>query len=76
MFEHTKEAIDSPNFALKEKIRLSNRKINFLVAFLKTLTDPCTQDRECLGQWIPDSEERIDPNDDQLNAIDQYGNFL
>jgi len=75
MKENTSEALESKNFEL-ETLSLNNRQVNQLVAFLKTLTDPCTQDRECLGQWIPDPEQRIDPNDDQLNAIDQYGNLL
>jgi len=75
MTANTEEALDADNFAL-ETIDLSNKEIRHLIAFLKTLTDPCTQDRECLGQWIPDAEERIDPNGDQLNAIDQKGNLL
>lgn len=75
MKRNTREALRSNTFAL-EDIHLSKRKIGQLVAFLKTLTDPCTKDRECLGQWIPDSEDRVDPNGDQLNAVDQYGNLL
>jgi len=75
MTANTKEALHAENFAL-ETLSLSNHQVDQLVAFLKTLTDPCTQDRECLGQWIPDSQQSIDPNDDQLNAEDQYGNLL
>ncbi|MCK5477325.1 MAG: hypothetical protein KAI44_00260, partial [Methylococcales bacterium] len=76
MSENTQEASSSPNFALLETIQLSDMQVGFLVEFLKTLTDPCTQDRECLGQWIPDGEERNDPNGDQLNAIGQDGSLL
>ncbi|MCK5190158.1 MAG: hypothetical protein KAR12_08905 [Methylococcales bacterium] len=76
MSENTQEASSSPNFALLETIQLSDMQVGFLVEFLKTLTDPCTQDRECLGQWIPDGEERNDPNGDQLNAIGQDGRLL
>ncbi len=72
MKENTKEALKAPNFAL-ETIRFNKRKVYYLVEFLKTLTDPCTKDRECLGQWIPDDE---DPNGNQLNAIDENGNLL
>jgi cytochrome c peroxidase len=32
-----------------------------LVAFLKTLTDPCVKDRSCLSPWIPD-ESLQDPD--------------
>ena len=70
-----KEALSSENFAL-ETVHLTNKQVGYLVEFLKTLTDPCTQDRECLGQWIPDGTERNDPNGDQLNAVDQQGNLL
>ncbi|MEE9338333.1 MAG: cytochrome c peroxidase [Methylococcaceae bacterium] len=73
MSENTHEALYASNFAL-ERIRLNNRKVYFLVEFLKTLTDPCTTDRKCLGQWIPD--KRDDPNGHQLNAVDQFGNQL
>ena len=75
MLANTQEALSSPNFAL-ETIHLSDMQVGFLVEFLKTLTDPCTQDRKCLGQWIPDGVDRNDPNGDQLNAIGQDGNLL
>lgn len=75
MSANTQEALSSPNFAL-ETIQLSDMQVSSLVAFLKALTDPCTQDRECLRQWIPDGEERNDPNGDQLNATGQDGNLL
>mgnify|MGYP000288195068 CR=1 FL=1 len=75
MTVNTEEALSSENFAL-ETVHLTNKQVGYLVEFLKTLTDPCTQDRECLGQWIPDGTERNDPNGDQLNAVDQQGNLL
>ncbi len=73
--ENSLEAYHADNFALQE-IQLSEMQIGFIVEFLKTLTDPCTQDRKCLGQWIPDSEDRIDPNGEQLNAIGEDGKLL
>ena len=75
MTENTEEALSSSTFAL-ETIHLSDMQVGFLVDFLKTLTDPCTQDRNCLGQWIPNPKVRNDPNGDQLNAIDQQGKPL
>lgn len=75
MSENTKEALNASSFAM-ETVHLNDREIDYLVEFLKTLTDPCTTDRECLGQWIPDAEIRNDPNGDQLNAVDQDGNLL
>ena len=47
-------------------IRLKPRDIGALVAFLRTLTDPCIKDAECISEWIP--EEDQDPNGDQLDA--------
>ncbi len=64
---NTRKALIASSFALKKPVDLTDRQVNYLVAFLNTLTDPCTKDRACLSKWIPDD---IDPNDDQLNAID------
>ncbi len=72
MEENTREALNSPNFAL-EKVQLQDKEVDYLVAFLKSLTDSCVTSRACLGQWIPDTD---DPNGDQLNAVDQFGNSL
>ena len=46
-----------------------------LVAFLKTLTDPCVKDRSCLAPWIPDTGE-IDPDGLRLDAVDNNGASL
>ena len=43
-------------------------------AFLRTLTDPCTLDRNCVAPWIPEPDEA--PDENQLNAIDEDGNPL
>ncbi len=40
-------------------------------AFIRALTDPCTQDRACLAPWIPEPSEA--PDDNQLNAVDAGG---
>ena len=46
----------------------------FLLAFIESLTDPCTLDRACLAPWIPDPSEA--PDDNQLNALDINGDPL
>ena len=51
---------------------LSNAPL--LLAFLETLTDPCTLDRACVAAWIPDAGEA--PDDNQLNATDVNGTPL
>jgi cytochrome c peroxidase len=43
-----------------------------IVAFLRTLTDPCLRDRACYGRWIPRPDEAPDAH--QLNATDASGN--
>lgn len=42
-----------------------------VVAFLRTLTDPCLRDRACLARWIPRPDEA--PDAFQLNAVDATG---
>ena len=42
-----------------------------LVAFMRTLTDPCLKTRSCIGRWIPKPEEGRDTL--QLNATDATG---
>jgi cytochrome c peroxidase len=57
-----------PNF------NLSNTEETELVAFLRTLTDPCLRDRTCIAPWIPTPDE--DPDGNQVNAVDANGNPL
>ena len=56
-------------------LNLSEEQVAQLVAFLKTLTDPCLKDRSCIGKWIPTGAS---PNPDLLrvNAIGHDGNPL
>ncbi len=49
--------------------------VNDLVAFLKTLTDPCVKDRTCLSPWIP-AGMGSGPDGLKLNAIDNTGASL
>lgn len=53
-----------------QSVQLTDTEVDNLVEFLKTLTDPCTQNRACLSPWIPDPINDVDPNGDQLNAVD------
>ncbi|MGV6808514.1 MAG: cytochrome-c peroxidase [bacterium] len=55
-------------------IDLGDTEVYYLVEFLKTLTDPCVKDRDCLAAWIPPAGE--DPNGDQLEPVDASGQSL
>lgn len=55
-------------------VTASNGQIYDLVEFLKTLTDPCVKDRNCIGQWIPLNV--AGPDNLQLNAEDASANLL
>ena len=46
-----------------------------LVEFLKTLTDPCVKDRNCLAPWIPDAGD-TNPDGLRVIAIDNTGALL
>ncbi len=52
----------------------TDEQVNDLVEFLKSLTDPCITDKECIGQWIPTNGHG--PDCLQLNAVDANGNLL
>ncbi len=69
MQANTQLAIDSANFESIDTT-LTDTQVGYLVTFLKTLTDPCVKDRQCLSSWILDPEVNNDPNGDQLNAVD------
>ena len=53
-------------------VAISDGDVSDIVAFLHSLTDPCTLERACLSPWIP---ENTDPGPDglQLNAHDRAG---
>lgn len=55
-------------------VNLNNGERNDIVAFLRTLTDPCVTSRACLSPWIPTGAEAADNL--QLNAVDGNGNAL
>lgn len=56
-------------------VDLDNRQVSDLVAFMKALTDPCVQDRDCVAPWIPDASDS-DPDGMRLVAKDVNGNLL
>lgn len=43
-----------------------------LVAFMHSLTDPCTQNADCLRKWLP-NPALGDPDNLQLHAVNQRG---
>lgn len=53
---------------------LTNNERADIVTFLRSLTDPCVQDRNCLAPWIAQTLEAAD--EQQLNARDGGGNLL
>jgi len=68
MKSNTQDALNHWNFALTPQT-FSNQQVNQIVAFLKTLTDPCTKSASCLAPWILfDNDTDQDPNGDQLIA--------
>jgi cytochrome c peroxidase len=46
-----------------------------LVEFLKTLTDPCVKNRDCIASWIPDNSDE-NPDGLRVDAIDNAGALL
>lgn len=58
-----------------ENVSLTDEQVGYLVEFLKTLTDPCVTNRDCLAPWIPDTSGS-GPDGLQLNAVDNNGDFL
>ncbi len=55
-------------------VTATDGQISDLVSFLKTLTDPCVKDRDCLSQWIPANV--TGPDGLQLNAVDASSDLL
>ena len=56
-------------------VAFTENDVTDLVEFLKTLTDPCVKDRDCLAPWIPNAGD-TNPDGLRLNAIDNTGAFL
>ncbi|MEW5250657.1 hypothetical protein [Microbulbifer discodermiae] len=81
MLENTQLAIEklqanrAAGIASLQNVNLDNQQFTDLMAFLETLTDPCVEDRACIGQWIPNAGD-TNPDALRVNAIDYNGNFL
>jgi cytochrome c peroxidase len=58
-----------------EDVPLSAGDVGDLVAFLKSLTDPCIQSRDCLQPWIPTRDDH-GPDGLLLQAVDAHGKRL
>jgi cytochrome c peroxidase len=56
-------------------LELDDADVADLVTFVETLTDPCVEDRVCLGAWIPDTSD-TGPDNLQLNGFDEDGDDL
>jgi enediyne biosynthesis protein E4 len=66
----TREIIAHASFSAAEpmlpKRSLSDEEVSSVVAFLRTLTDRCAADVECISAWVPASEE--DPDGHMLGG--------
>lgn len=60
--------------SLLTQVELSDEQIDDLVSFLHALTDPCVEDRACIGKWVP--ENVPGPDALQLNATNAAGDLL
>ncbi len=79
--ENTQAALDqlernqAQGYSPLDSVQLSDDQVSDLLAFLKSLTDPCVKDRACLQDWIPDPSTLVrDPL--LLIARDHQGNLL
>jgi cytochrome c peroxidase len=70
--EHALEQLESNRqngISPHTSVKMTDKQIDQIVAFLNTLTDPCVLDKECQSKWVPanpDSQENRLLN--QLNA--------
>jgi cytochrome c peroxidase len=51
---------------------LNDSQVDDIVEFLKTLTDPCLKDQQCLAKWIPGPNDP-DPDSLRICAKDKTG---
>ena len=48
------ESMSTQEGVVNTQADLSDDQVNDIIEFLKTLTDPCTNDEACLAPWLPD----------------------
>jgi cytochrome c peroxidase len=82
MLSNTQQALDQLESnrtnnvsGVHQNIAFTEDDVTDLVEFLKTLTDPCVKDRDCLAPWIPQGTG-VGPDGLELNAIDNTGALL
>ena len=65
-----KNTLEAAKYGLELKAikNISNTDVKNLLAFLKTLTDPCVKSAKCLSPWIPKKADN-DPDGMMLHAI-------
>ena len=68
-------ALQSQGLSKLQIFDYSDEQLDDVLAFLKTLTDPCTTKPSCMNKWVP-TEDENDPDGTRLIAIDQDGNAL
>jgi len=54
---------------IESKPNITKDDVRYLVSFLKSLTDPCVNDRDCMSKWIP-AADMNDPDGLMLHAVD------
>ncbi|MCM2680500.1 cytochrome-c peroxidase [Echinimonas agarilytica] len=57
--------------SLLKPAALTDDEIDDLIAFIESLTDPCTQNAECLADWIP-SDQTPDPDGMRLEPSNSF----
>lgn len=58
--------LQASNKSLLKNVDLSDEQVEQVVEFLKTLTDPCVKDDQCLSPWIPSDDSA---NPDSLRLV-------
>ncbi len=71
---NTRKALDKLDGSI-ENVNLADDDVDDIVEFLRTLTDPCVKDRDCLAAWIPEDSD-TDPDGLRLKAEDENGRPL
>ncbi|MFT5163914.1 MAG: cytochrome c peroxidase [Alteromonadaceae bacterium] len=62
------------NSPLRGRANLSRQEVSWVADFLRALTDPCVQSRECLTPWIIDGNNQPRfPDEQPLIAHDKQG---
>ena len=69
------DALRASSSSALPEITLDATDVSRLVAFLNALTDPCLQDPQCIGRWVP-SVADTDPDGLRVQAVDRLGNPL